>query len=134
MYDTGKIIVGLVVFVILATSPLWFNALTEAGPEAPKVVYPTNGSTECVEAKDYMVPNHMDLLNQWRDDVVRRGERDYISSSNGKTYDMEMPGVPQLSPVEITNIINYIHHAWGNELRTVQLEEVREELKTCQER
>lgn len=53
---------------------------------------------------------------------------------NGTTYDMEMPGVEKLSPVEITNIINYIHHAWGNNLRTVQLEEVREELRSCKGR
>lgn len=50
---------------------------------------------------------------------------------NGTVYDMEMPGVEQLSPVEITNVINYIHHAWGNELRTIQLEEVRADLKDC---
>jgi len=90
MNDTGKIIVGLVVFIIFATSPLWFNALTEEGPEAPKIVYPTNGSTECVEAKDYMVSNHMDLLNQWRDEVVRNGNRDFVSSSNGKIFDMSL--------------------------------------------
>ncbi len=90
MYDAGKIIVGLVVFFVLATSPLWFNALTEKGPEAPKLVYPTNGSTECVETKDYMIPNHMDLLNLWRDDVVRKAKRDYVSSSNGKIFDMSL--------------------------------------------
>jgi hypothetical protein len=90
MYDAGKIIVGLVVFVILATSPLWFNMLTAEGPEAPELVYPTNGSTECVEAKDYMTANHMDLLNQWRDDVVRTGVRDYVSTTNGKVFDMSL--------------------------------------------
>jgi hypothetical protein len=90
MYDAGKIIVGLVVFVILATSPLLINFLTEEGPEAPEIVYPTNGSTACVESKEFMIPNHMDLLNQWRDDVVRDGKRDYVSTSNGKTFDMSL--------------------------------------------
>jgi hypothetical protein len=90
MYDAGKIIVGLVVFVVLATSPLWFNALTEETPEAPKLTLPTNGSTECVEATDYMRSEHMDLLNQWRDDVVRKAKRDYVSSSNGKIFDMSL--------------------------------------------
>ena len=90
MYDTGKIIIGLVVFVILATSPLWFNALTAESPEAPELQLPTNGSKECVEATEYMRSEHMDLLNQWRDDVVRNGQRDYVSSSNGKIYDMSL--------------------------------------------
>jgi len=90
MYDAGKIIVGLVVFVVLATSPLWINVLTDEGPEAPTIVYPTNGSTECVESKEFMIPNHMDLLNEWRDEVVRDGTRDYVSTSNGKTFDMSL--------------------------------------------
>jgi hypothetical protein len=90
MYDAGKIIVGIVVFVVLATSPLWFNALTEATPEAPKLTLPTNGSTECVEATGYMRASHMDLLNQWREQVVRTGQRDYVSSSSGKVFDMSL--------------------------------------------
>ena len=90
MYDAGKIIVGLVVFVILATSPLWLNQIMGGSPEAPEVKLPTNGSTECVESTEYMKSNHMDLLNQWRDEVVREGTRDYVSGSNGKTYDMSL--------------------------------------------
>lgn len=90
MYDAGKIIVGLVVFVVVATSPLWFNALTSETPEVPEIKLPTNGSTECVETIDYMRSNHMDLLNEWRDEVVRVGTRDYVSSSSGKTFDMSL--------------------------------------------
>lgn len=90
MYDAGKIIVGLVVFVVVATSPLWFNALTSETPEVPEIKLPTNGSTECVETIDYMRANHMDLLNEWRDEVVRVGTRDYVSSSTGKTFDMSL--------------------------------------------
>jgi hypothetical protein len=90
MYDAGKIIVGIVVFVILATSPLWFNALTKETPEEPKLQLPTNGSTECVEATEFMRTDHMELLNQWRNDVVRNGQRDYVSATTGKTYDMSL--------------------------------------------
>ena len=90
MYDAGKIIVGIVVFLVFATSPLWFNALTEESPEVPKLQLPTNGSTECIEATEFMRTDHMDLLNQWRNDVVRNGLRDYVSTTNGKTYDMSL--------------------------------------------
>jgi hypothetical protein len=90
MYDAGKIIVGIGIFLALATSPLWFNVMTPEGPEAPELTYPTNGSTECVEATDYMRSDHMDLLNQWRDDVVRTGVRDYKSTSTDKVYDMSL--------------------------------------------
>jgi hypothetical protein len=90
MYDTGKIIVGIVVFVILGTSPLWINALSGGTPEPPEFKLPPNGSTECIESTEYMRANHMDLLNQWRDDVVRQGGRDYVSSTTGKVYDMSL--------------------------------------------
>ena len=33
---------------------------------------------------------------------------------NGKEYTTPMAGVPQLTDVEVTNVINYINHAWGN--------------------
>jgi len=90
MYDASKIVAGLTVFVVLATSPLWYNALSTASPAAPELQKPTNGSTECVEATDFMRANHMDLLDQWRDTVVREDVRTYTSESSGKTYTMSL--------------------------------------------
>ena len=89
MYDASKIVAGLAVFVVLATSPLWFNALNAASPEAPVLQQPTNGSTECVEDSEYMRANHMDLLDQWRDTVVREDIRTYTSKA-GKDYNMSL--------------------------------------------
>jgi len=89
MYDASKIVAGLAVFVVLATSPLWYNALSAASPEAPVLQQPTNGSTECVEATEYMRANHMDLLDQWRDTVVREDVRTYTSEA-GKDYTMSL--------------------------------------------
>jgi len=92
MYDTGKIVAGLAVFVVLATSPLWYNALSAAPPGAPELQKPTNGSTECVEATDYMRASHMMLLDRWRDTVVRDDVRTYTSELSGKTYDKSLSG------------------------------------------
>jgi hypothetical protein len=89
MYDASKIVAGLAVFVVLATSPLWYNALSTASSEAPVLQQPTNGSTECVEATEYMRANHMDLLDQWRDTVVREDVRTYTSKA-GKDYTMSL--------------------------------------------
>jgi hypothetical protein len=89
MYDAGKIVAGLAIFVILATSPLWYNALSAAQPDRPELQQPTNGSTECVEATDYMRANHMHLLDQWRDTVVREDVRTYTSEA-GKDYTMSL--------------------------------------------
>jgi hypothetical protein len=44
-----------------------------------------------------------------------------------------MAGIPQLNEFEIANIINYIHHSWGNDLGYFPLEKVRAALETCKE-
>ncbi len=90
MHDVGKIAGGLVVFLALATSPLWYNALSASPPSVPKLELPPNGSTQCVETAEFMRANHMQLLNQWRDEVVRVGLRDYRSTLTGKTYEMSL--------------------------------------------
>jgi len=89
MYDASKIVAGLAVFVVLATSPLWYNAISAAPPDAPELQQPPNGSTECVEATEYMRANHMDLLDQWRDTVVRDDVRTFTSEA-GKDYTMSL--------------------------------------------
>ncbi|MCC6412692.1 MAG: cytochrome c [Saprospiraceae bacterium] len=50
---------------------------------------------------------------------------------NGQTYGEKMPGVPTLTAVEITNILNYVNNAWGNQNGVFTLEEVRKSLETC---
>jgi hypothetical protein len=90
MNDTAKIGGGLVIFVVLMTSPLWYNALTAAPVEVPALDPPPNGSKECVEVRAYMRASHMDLLNEWRDGVVRTGQRSYVSTTNGRTFDMSL--------------------------------------------
>jgi hypothetical protein len=90
MYDASKIVAGLAVFVVIATSPLWYNALSTASPAAPVLQKPTNGSTECVEATDFMRANHMNLLDRWRDSVVRDDVRTYTSKLSGREYTMSL--------------------------------------------
>jgi len=90
MYDASKIVAGLAVFAVLATSPLWYNQISAAPADEPVLQAPPNGATQCVEATEYMRANHMDLLNQWRDSVVREDQRMYVSELNGKEYEMSL--------------------------------------------
>ena len=90
MYDASKIVVGLVIFVVLATSPLWYNAISAAPSDAPELKLPQNGEVQCVEATEYMRANHMDLLDQWRDTVVRDNVRTYTSELSGRDFDMSL--------------------------------------------
>lgn len=75
-----------------------------------------------------------DYLTQHRDAlpcVLRHGLADSIVV-NGRAYAEKMPGVPRLSEVDITNILNYINHSWGNQNPPYRLDEVRELLQHCQ--
>ncbi len=65
---------GLVVFLLGATFPFWQSIDPE---DFPKVAMETEGE-QCVAPAEYMRKNHMMLLNNWKDSVVRDGERFHI--------------------------------------------------------
>ena len=72
MYDGKYIIPGLIVFVALATFPIWKN-MGNAGP-VPKLEKPV-GVTKCIKSAQYMRTSHMKLLDDWRDESLRDGDR-----------------------------------------------------------
>ena len=88
MYDAGKIIVGIVIFLGLIAFPIWYNVGKGATPTPPKLEVGTT-EKQCVESTAFMKSSHMQLLDQWRDAVVRNGKRLYTSST-GKTYEMSL--------------------------------------------
>jgi hypothetical protein len=97
LYDGGKIIAGLLIFVGLFILPFYFNiGKVNAKPEL-KLDTPAiqqwekqYGKKECVESKEYMRAEHMQLLNNWRDAVVRDSNRGYLSDTNHKRFDMSL--------------------------------------------
>ncbi|MDX1479479.1 MAG: cytochrome c [Saprospiraceae bacterium] len=52
---------------------------------------------------------------------------------NGITYSEPMPSFRNLTPVEISNIVNYLHTSWGNALPPVNPAQVEAALDDCQE-
>ncbi len=87
MYDGGKIITGVIIFLALVTFPFWGN-LGNAAYQRPELEKPAEAK-KCVEPVDFMRGNHMQMLNQWRDFVVRDGERIYIAK-DGSQYNMSL--------------------------------------------
>ena len=83
MYDAGKVITGLVIFLALLTFPIWYNIASGKGGDTPDPKIITNEKA-CVEDTAYMKARHMDLLNQWRDMVVREGRRVHVTPSGRK--------------------------------------------------
>ena len=63
--------------------------------------------------------------------IIRNGIKGELSV-NGRIYNTEMVGIERLTEFEITNIINYIHTSWGNELPIVEHLQVREWLRPCE--
>jgi [DsrC]-trisulfide reductase subunit J len=85
MYDGGKIITGLIIFFILLLFPVWYQWGKTASVPDPQLTETAKKANQCVENKDFMKTQHMKMLDQWRSEVVRDGER-YYTSSEGKMY------------------------------------------------
>jgi len=71
---------GLSLFLLGATFPFWQSIDPE---DFPKVAMETKGD-QCVAPAEYMRKNHMLLLSNWRDSVVRDGERFHIMPDGSK--------------------------------------------------
>lgn len=89
MYDGGKIIAGLIIFLGLVTFPFWYNAAGAAYKTPELKLPPKSKATECVESKTFMQAEHMQMLDNWRDAVVRTGNRDYVNAK-GAHFDMSL--------------------------------------------
>ncbi len=87
MYNTKYIIPGIIIFLVLFTSPFWTN-LGSSSYERPKLALPA-GEKECIEPVEYMRAEHMTLLDTWRDEALREGKRTYVAS-NGKVWTISL--------------------------------------------
>ena len=94
LYDGGKILIGLIIFVAFATFPFYFNigkvnAKPEPKLDTPEILKMPEQERKCVEPKAFMRTEHMQLLNNWRDSVVRDGNRQYVRSTT-RHYNMSL--------------------------------------------
>ena len=89
MYDKGKVIVGLIIFVALITFPFLYNLGKAAPAPEPKLSEKAKAAKECIMPKSDMKTEHMQLLDIWRDTVVRSAQRVYVNDS-GKEFMMSL--------------------------------------------
>jgi hypothetical protein len=95
LYDGGKILIGLLVFAAIATFPFYYhigkvNAKPEPKLDTPAILQMPEQERKCVEPKAFMRTEHMQLLNNWRDAVVRDGYGQYVSTATAKHYKMSL--------------------------------------------
>ena len=94
MYNAGKIIIGLIIFLGLVTFPILYNGGKATAKPDPKIDTPEilklpENERKCVESKAFMTKEHMKLLNEWRDWVVRDGNGVY-TNTEGKIFTMSL--------------------------------------------
>lgn len=92
MYDGGKVIVGLLIFLILITFPVWYNVANGKATYRPDPVVQTAndpGRDTCILPAEEMKTKHMELLNTWRDEVVRQGKR-WTTTGDGHHVEMSL--------------------------------------------
>jgi len=51
---------------------------------------------------------------------------------NGKTYNQMMPGVQNLTPLEVAEILTYVTNSWGNAKGLIEVKEVEKWLTNCE--
>ncbi|MEK7403669.1 MAG: sulfate reduction electron transfer complex DsrMKJOP subunit DsrJ [Acidobacteriota bacterium] len=90
MRDRPIIFGGLMVFLGLATFPIWYNVAAGKTSRGPDIKLPAQ-EKECVAATDYMRSSHMDLLVEWREQVVRQHVRRF-TAFNGRNYNISLTG------------------------------------------
>lgn len=92
MNDKIKIYLGLAIFLVVILFPAWYNFVNGKATYVPDLKIETKdvpGKETCVMEAEKMRTDHMDLLNDWRDIVVREGHRDY-TAWNGRKYEMSL--------------------------------------------
>ena len=84
MNDKVTIVAGLAVFLVLAAFPFWCGLVPGEDVSLPVREPPEDGS-HCIE--EDMVSRHMDLLDKWRNDVVRgKDMEEVIEKYTSETY------------------------------------------------
>lgn len=75
IYDKGKVFLGLAVFLGLVASPFWYNPVFGTGATEPPAVPLPKDAKQCVLPRARMRAEHMQVIYDWRETVVRGGGR-----------------------------------------------------------
>jgi len=90
MRDRGIILTGLGLFLVLITSPAWYNLARGATSKGPDLKLPA-AEKQCVAPTAWMRAWHMDLLVTWREQVVREGNRSF-RGADGRLFTASLTG------------------------------------------
>lgn len=86
--DLPVIVMGLILFVVILVFGTAYNLANGQSGKAPTIGAPALGK-HCVKPKAWMRENHMKLLDDWRNQVVREGKRGFVTV-DGKRYEKSL--------------------------------------------
>jgi hypothetical protein len=90
MYNKNKIIVGLLIGMAIILLPFWFNIGKSNKLPEPKLSEKAKLAKRCILPKNEIRSTHQALLVEWRDLVVREGQRLYYSKYNDKNFEISL--------------------------------------------
>lgn len=87
MYNAKLIIPGIIIFVLVFSSPFWLGWIGQDYTKTGVTLSPIAKQQQtCIEDTEFMRAQHMRLLDEWRDQALRQENRVYVSALNGKKY------------------------------------------------
>lgn len=96
MRNKTNIVVGVLVFLLVLTSPIWLNlgksaeaSQVEVSLDTPTINALPEDERQCIYDTDYMLKNHMEILHQWKVQVVRDGNRTLVTP-DGREFEMSL--------------------------------------------
>ena len=92
IYDKWKVLLGVIIFLAIFTIPFWYSQATGKAEHqpSPELAPEAQQAGQCVESAEYMRAKHMELLDRWRNDVVRGADRTYVSKEYGTPFDKSL--------------------------------------------
>lgn len=89
LYGIKNIALGVLIFFGLVLSPMLPNLGKTVPPPDPKLDTPAiqklaEKDRKCVMPTDYMRANHMQMLIDWRESVVRDAQREFVNPEGKK--------------------------------------------------
>ena len=95
MYNKKIVLIGILAFIGMFTAPFWLNiftpkyeSLTLTTPKEPVMIMGEK-RLQCIESKEWMAANHMELLITWRDQALRENKRIYVAT-DGKKWETSL--------------------------------------------
>ena len=83
------IVTGVVIFLLIVLFPFWYMRGKAAPAPEVELTPKAKAAQKCVRSTEYMQAEHMQLLDIWRDAVVREGKRIYVNPA-GQEFNMSL--------------------------------------------